>query len=375
MPRWSRAWFVVPILAAGALAQPPAEPAPPPPPPPPATPPATPFDDATSVERLRAEAAALIAEVKEPCPRRFLVATSYLPFPGDREVFVNRAARKVISPEAYAELPETDRAGFLSRIVTEHEFYYTKYGSPLAYIRPLELLCEHAGGGWEPLRAKRLLDFGYGTIGHLRLLASTGMDCVGVEVDPLLPVLYRFPDDTGVVPGVPMGEEVLPDGRLTLVHGRWPADEKAVAEVGTGFDVILSKNTLKNGYINPEYPVDKRMLVDLGVSNETFVKKVFESLNPGGLFLIYNICPAQNPDPAKWIPWADGRCPFPREMVEAAGFEVIAFDKEDDDAARRVARALQWNVGPGAMDIDADLYTHYTILRRPHTAVPPLAAP
>lgn len=349
------------MLGAGALAKvttaQPVDPTPP-------TEAAQPFDDASSVERLRAEAAALLVDVKEPGPRRFLVATSYLPMHGDRELFVNRAARAYLTPDQYHALAEAERAGYESRMVTEHEYYYTKYGSPMAYIRPVELICEHLGGGWDPLKDRRVLDFGYGTIGHLRLLASIGVDAVGVDVDPMLPALYREPDDTGEVQGVPMGEETMPNGRLTLVHGRWPAEPEAVEKVGEGFDVILSKNTLKNGYINPEHPVDPRLLVRLGVSNEGFLGKVAEALKPGGLFVIYNICPAQDPDPAKWKPWADGRCPFTREQIDAAGFDVLAFDKDDDEAARRVGRALQWHVGPGAMDLEADLYAHYTILRK-----------
>jgi len=56
---------------------------------------------------------------------------------------------------------------------------------------------------------KRILDFGYGTVGHLRLLASLGADMVGVEVDPLLRALYSAPGDQGAIararqPGVPL---------------------------------------------------------------------------------------------------------------------------------------------------------------------------
>jgi hypothetical protein len=47
----------------------------------------------------------------------------------------------------------------------------------------------------------RILDFGYGTIGHLYLLGSLGADAVGVDVDPLLPALYSQPKDQDRVPG------------------------------------------------------------------------------------------------------------------------------------------------------------------------------
>ncbi|CAG1002532.1 hypothetical protein PHYC_03001 [Phycisphaerales bacterium] len=331
--------------------------------PPPTTPEPDPYAPST-VEVLRAEAARLIGSVKNLDSQRFLIGTSYLPMHGDRELWFRKEPREVLTAEEYAALPEEKKPGFEKRVFTEKDYFYTKYGSPLAYTRAVDLLCEHLGGGETPLRGKRLLDFGYGTIGHLRLFASIGMDCVGVDVDPFLRALYEGTGDTGVVPGLPLANETLPDGKVTLVHGRWPADPKVAAEVGGGFDVILSKNTLKNGYINPEKPVDKRMLVDLGVSNEEFVRKTAAALKPGGLFMIYNICPAQKSEPEAWIPWADGRCPFPREVLDAAGFEIIVFDKDDDEAIRAVGKALEWDQGEKPMELEADLFATYTIVRK-----------
>lgn len=337
------------------------------PPAPPAAPEVQPEPDPYApsiVELMRAEAARLIGSVKNLDAQRFLIGTSWLPMHGDRELWFKREPREVLTAEEYAALPEEKKAGFEKRTFSEKDYYYTKYGSPLAYIRIVDLLCEHLGGGETPLRGKRLMDFGYGTIGHLRLFASIGMDCVGVDVDPFLRALYEGTGDTGVVTGLPLSDETLPDGKLTLVHGRWPGDPKVAAEVGGGFNIIISKNTLKNGYINPEKPVDKRMLVDLGVGNEEFVKKVAAALKPGGLFMIYNICPAQKSEPEKWIPWADGRCPFSREMFDAAGFEVLVFDKDDDEAVRAMGRALEWDKGPQPMDLEGDLYATYTIVRK-----------
>ena len=50
--------------------------------------------------------------------------------------------------------------------------------------------------------------------------------------------------------------------------------------------------------------------------------------------------------------WADGRCPFPRPLWEAAGFEVLAFDCDDTPAIRQIAHALGWDKGESAMDLD-----------------------
>ncbi len=51
--------------------------------------------------------------------------------------------------------------------------------------------------------------------------------------------------------------------------------------------------------IHPEPPagktVDERQLVKLGVEDAAFLAAVRESLKPGGLFIIYNISPAQSP--------------------------------------------------------------------------------
>lgn len=321
------------------------------------------------VELLRAEAARLIGEVRSAEARRFLIGTSYLEMRGDRGLYTHKQTRKILNSDEIAVVPEAEHKDYEYRVYSEKEYYYTRYGSPLAYIRPVELACEYLGGGWSPLTGKRILDFGYGGIGHLRLLAQLGIDVVGVDVDPMLRALYAGAGDEGEVPGILVGEKTLPDGTLTLVHGRWPADADAIEAVGEGFDLILSKNTLKNGYINPEKPVDKRMLVNLGVTNDEFVKRIAAALKPGGVFLIYNICPAQKPEPEKWIPWADGRSPFSREMLEGAGLEVLDFDKEDDEASRRVARALEWD--KQGMDVDGDLYTWYTAARKPVAPAPP----
>ena len=89
-----------------------------------------------------------------------------------------------------ASIPQEMRDTLVTRTLDEQFYYFTRYGTPLAYSRPLDLL---AAAGFDDVRGKRILDFGYGTIGHLRLLASLGAEVVGVEVDPLLPALYSEP--------------------------------------------------------------------------------------------------------------------------------------------------------------------------------------
>lgn len=351
-----------------APASPPAPPASAPaaPPPPAATqpPPEEPLPDfsrASVIERLRFEASRILPLARCPDAQRFLLATSFLDFPGDRTIWQHKAKGLALTPGEYDGLSKEDREGFTERPISETDYFYTRYGSPLAYARPLQIACE-AGGGEGSLQGKRILDFGYGGVGHLRLLAMLGARTVGVDVDPMLRAIYAWPGDTGPLPGASFFDRQMPEGSVELVTGRFPAEPAAATAVGTGFDLILSKNTLKNGYINPEQPVDKRMLVDLGVPNDVFVKELASRLNTGGYLLIYNLSPAPNPE--KYIPWADGRCPFPRELLEASGLEVVKYNENDDAAARALGRALMWDRGEHPMDLEKDLFALYTLCRK-----------
>lgn len=325
------------------------------------------------VELMRAEAARLMPQLKCLSARQFLLATSFLLFPEDRVIYWDAKSREALTPAEFEALPAEARGRFEAMTLTPRDYYYTRYGSPLAYARAIEIACDYFPGRWA-FQGRRVLDFGYGTIGHLRLLASIGVHAVGVDVDPRLRALYSDPEDTGVIPGIVVMQEPPPDGTLTLVHGRWPAEAKAKGEVGEGYDLILSKNTLKKGYITPGREVDPRMLVDLGVTPEEFVRAVAGALKPGGIFLIYNLSPAPKSDPAQWVPWADGRCPFPREMLREAGLEVLAFDVPDDEAARAMGRALEWDRGPQPMDLEGDLFALYTVVRKPAAGAPATGA-
>jgi SAM-dependent methyltransferase len=330
-----------------------------------------------AVEAMRLEVSKIRPLIHSPDVERCMISVTYLPVMEEgRTIYVDTLRgmpKRALGQAEYDKLPEADRAGLQPDKYTDYRFYYTRYGTPVAYFRPLDLVAEHVPG--HPYRARKILDFGFGTIGHLRLLASIGNEVVGVDVDPTLKALYSAPDDTGVIKGVGMNE-VMPDGKLTLLCGHWPGD-KAIAEAAGGdYDLIISKNTLKNGYINPEQEVDKRMLVDLGVPQEEFVAKVVSALKPGGMFMIYNICPAQKPKGEGFIPWADGRCPFPKEMLEKAGLTVLNYNTDDTPAAREMGRALGWDVGQSPMDLDHDLFATYTLTQKvPPTPKPGIPAP
>jgi hypothetical protein len=150
---------------------------------------------------------------------------------------------------------------------------------------------------------------------------------------------------------------------VTLHSGEWPADARLLEPVGGGYDVIISKNVLKAGYIHPAREAKPETLVNLGVSDEQFLKAAFDALKPGGLFLVYNISPAQAPADKPYIPWADGKFPFERSLVEKAGFQVLAFDQEDDEKIHEVFAAIEPGKSPDSFK--GELFSHYTLLKRP----------
>ncbi|HEY3353182.1 MAG TPA: hypothetical protein VGQ83_08050 [Polyangia bacterium] len=319
--------------------------------------PATPASQAADAgaARLRREARALAPLARSDLARGFLAATAALPAVPPRVVFHDAAKTRYYSEAEAAALPAAARPG-LGRKVIDEEFYYsTRYGGPLPYARPLDLL---AAAGFTRAEGARILDFGFGAIAQLTLLASLGADVVGVEDDPLVRALYQ--GDDGPVTG-PDGRR----GRQRVLVGSFPGEAGIRAAVGGGYDLVLVKNVLKQGYIHPARPAPARQLIRLGVSDEEFVRVLYGLLKPGGRVMIYNLCPAQAPPDKPYIPWADGRSPFPRAMLEAAGFRVLAFDADDTAFARRMGRALGWDRGDEPMDLDRDLFAWYTLLEKP----------
>jgi hypothetical protein len=154
-------------------------------------------------------------------------------------------------------------------------------------------------------------------------------------------------------------------GTLRTVDGRWPTDGSVRAAVGDGYDLFVAKNVLKRGYIHPARPVSPKLTIKLGVDDEAFLRAVFALLEPGGRMMIYNLAPAPSPPDKPYVPWSDGHSPFARELFERVGFRVIAFDVDDTTAARAMARALGWDRGPDAMDLEHGLFALYTVVQRP----------
>jgi SAM-dependent methyltransferase len=243
----------------------------------------------------------------------------------------------------------------LAPLPVDEEGYYStsaKYGSPLSYARPMDLM---GGWGYAPDRKLRVLDFGCGGVGQMRLLAELGFDVTGVDVDPLLKALYSYPGDTG-----PIGT-----GKVSLVIGHYPRDESTVKEVGDGYDLIIAKNTLKKGYIHPERAVDEHLLIHIGVADETFLKTLYSALKPGGRMLVYNISPRLTPANLPLIPWSDGRSPFSREQWELAHFNILALDADDTGPMREYGKTFGWDQGQDGLDLENDFNVLYTLIERP----------
>ncbi|MCA9278795.1 MAG: hypothetical protein H6815_11445 [Phycisphaeraceae bacterium] len=284
----------------------------------------------------------------------FLDAASDLPLlDTPRTVYWNRQTRIAMTEAEYGNADDLAREGFEKREYDEQFYYFTGYGTPIAYARMIDLAGQH---GIESFENARVLDFGFGGIGHLRMMASCGAHCVGLEVLDLLRALYSDPLDTGSIENTNGSP-----GSISLLYGRYPAEQHINDAVGTGYDLIISKNTLKLGYIHPQREADPHTVINLGVNDEIFLQHMFDALEPNGLLVVYNIYPPQNPPDEQYMPWATGEFPFDRTLVEGIGFEVIKWNVDDTPTAQAMAQRFEW-----ADESTLDQFLGmYTILKRP----------
>lgn len=320
--------------------------------------------DSAFLDDLCAKAQSLADNSQAGLVKNFLSAAKTLRPMEERTIYFNRAEGIAVTKEQFQDLTEAKQSEFAPMLVND-QLYYGYYSTPLAWVRPLEILAEN---GIESVDSKHILDFGFGNVGQLRMLASMGANVTGIEVaNGIHQAMYSQESDQGVIAKLSSGG-IENDGNLKLAFGRWPAEKEIVADVGQNYDLIISKNVLKLGYIHPQQEVSKRMLIDLGVTDERFLSELFKLLNPGGMLLVYNIHPMQSPDPKEYKPWAHGETPWGKDDVTKAGFEIVAWHVDDSTAIQSLGTKLGWrDSSPNEEDYKKGFRAMYTILKKPES--------
>ncbi len=275
-------------------------------------------------------------------------AAAVLPPQTPRVVYTHAKPRRSVSPAQFEAMTPGERDGFVAATHDEAFYYATFYGAPVAYVRALEVAGVH---GLATQHQARVLDIGYGAVGGPRLMAGAGAQVAAIDVDSLLPALYRDPSDQGAVAGI--------DGRtgsIRLYDGVFAGGSAVTQLLGNRFSLIVSKNTMKRGFMKPAN--GRPPWVSFDVSDEVLLGTVYDALAPGGLLVIYNISGAFDANK----PSTDPRSPFTTEQFAKANLSVLAFDVSDDVAVRTMGKALGWDAQMG--DLEKNLFARYTVVRR-----------
>lgn len=316
------------------------------------------------VRRFELEAEGIMPLLETDAVREFLGQVTLLENVPTRRIYVRQAAVPDAVTEAeFHMLPAQMQNALRPMVIDTPKYYQTIYGSPLGYARPLDLAASAAG--WDAFEGKKIFDFGYGQLGQLRLLAHCGADVTGIESSSMISAMYTLPGDTGEFTGT-QGKT----GNLRLLQGYWPAGQIARERVGTGYDLIMSRNVLRKGPMDPESEARPELRVSLRTSFEMYLARANEALNMGGLMIVYNIGGA-GPELWEQFPASDFSCPFTREQWEAAGFELVAFNEVDDEPMRKVAKALFLDRGANGINLETNLYAQYTLARKVREATIP----
>jgi len=276
-----------------------------------------------TVARLQRLARALQAAVRSDLATDFLNATSALPWIQPRKLYQDPDSKDLYPSSQIASISADRRWKLVSRSFDEHDCYEGRYGMPLSYAVFMDALSDF---GVRSLSGKRVLDLGFASILPLRLMACLGASVTGLETDKLVSALYAFDGDSGPVRTV-RGRTIdrSHEGSIALKRGRLGVDWTPQS---AAFDLILSRNTLKQGYVHPRPEHAHEPNVKLKLTDEAFLASVRGALASGGLFAIYNTF-----DPSDSGPGADGRCPFTREQLTLSHLEVLGHDQSDDQRA------------------------------------------
>jgi SAM-dependent methyltransferase len=304
-------------------------------------------------EDLIREATAIAATTQQAVTLDWLAGVQYLPSVATRTLYRNKAARTWLTQTEYdssgLKVEEVNTVPF-----DEKGYYGTFYGTPIAYTLVLDIIGQL---GYRSLNGLKVADYGYGAVGTVRLSAAAGAQVVGLDVDPMLDKLYNQNQDQGLITDRQTSAQRT--GRVTLIHQPFPNDAKA-AEAAAQSDVIISKNTLKKGFVRP---ATGKAMIDLGMPAQQYLAGFAKALKPGGYLVIYNI--SQRLDPSNYRPANDGASPFSRDEYEAAGLKVVFFEQSDNDKVRRLGEALGWGGPQGMGDLNTNLFAQYTVVQRP----------
>jgi hypothetical protein len=302
---------------------------------------------------LNAEAQALRPALQPlaPAVAEFLDQVPLLPMPQPQTLYRHSSTRAWIAAADWQRLPEDQRAAWAPRTYDANAIYGHRYGTPLAYAMLLDVAARH---GLRSLRGQRVVDYGYGALGPARLMAQAGANVTGLDVDPVLGLLYGR-DGLRSLPG-----PFPTTGKMLLLQTNFP-EPAGLPDIGRNVDWFISKNTLKKGYLRPDEGTPD---IQPPVALPQYLQAVRACLSQGGCMLIYNISLRQ--DPAKYRPANDPRSPFTRAEFEAAGFEVLALDADESPATRRMGQALGWAAEPaagGMGDLQSNLFAMSTVAR------------
>src|SRR5262249_22614089 len=94
----------------------------------------------TGVAALRREASSMELLVQSDLARRFIEATVLLPTISPRTLYRTNDRTKYYTQQQADKLSADQRQALTKLPVDESVYYTTKYGTPLAYARPLDLL-------------------------------------------------------------------------------------------------------------------------------------------------------------------------------------------------------------------------------------------
>jgi hypothetical protein len=247
-----------------------------------------------------------------PFVKKFLAAASTLPSIPSRTVYHDEKKTRFYTKAQYDALAANDKNGLVAQVLDEEYYYNTKYGSPLSYYRALDVLVQH---GAKLAPGARFLDFGYGYVGHLRLLATLGRR--DGRVYP------RARCSTASLRSGPMQGDV----RGASASSTASSQDPKVAAPWAG----LRRRDLEERAEEGPYPRSRgrcSITWSRWVPRTRSLARFFDTVKPGGFFLICSSARRRAPD-KPFVPWSDGRSPWAKEQYEAAGFKVVEINHDD----------------------------------------------